>query len=86
MDTSTIPIISGEAPNAEAMLTECSTAVSLEKTKRTNPPIRTRIGTRIATITSKTMLSHASEIKAVVNEIKHYELLFIISQALLRAQ
>ena len=77
--TSTIPIISGEAPNAEAMLTECSTAVSLEKTKRTNPPIRTRIGT----IISKTMLSHASEIKAVVNEIKHYELLFIISQALL---
>jgi len=42
-----------------------------------HPAVRAHPHTKII---SNIMLSHASEIKAVVNEIKHYELLITISQ------
>lgn len=57
IDTSMRPIKSGEAPIAEAILIECLTALSLEKTKSAKPTIRTEIGTKIAIIASKIMLT-----------------------------
>jgi hypothetical protein len=49
IDTSTKPIINGEAPNAEAILTECSTAVSLEKVNKITPATKINTGTKIGT-------------------------------------
>jgi hypothetical protein len=45
IETSTNPIINGEAPRAVAMSTECSTAVSLEKTSSIMPAIKINNGT-----------------------------------------
>jgi hypothetical protein len=44
METNTSPIIRGEKPKADAKKTECSTALSLETIKSTNPAISTAMG------------------------------------------
>jgi hypothetical protein len=42
-DTIIRPIMRGDTPNAEAILTECPTAFSAEKAKRVTPKIKSAI-------------------------------------------